>query len=90
MIQGDPVSPTIFNILVDAVVRAALLDVYEPQEAKHGFGWAVGKHKICFYAYDGRIAGLNPIWVQTALTAMVRMFEMVGLHTNPSKTKAMV
>ena len=25
--QGDPVSPTIFNILVDAVVRAVLMEV---------------------------------------------------------------
>ena len=32
------------------------------------------KQKIYFYADDGQIAGRNPIWVQTALTAMVRMF----------------
>ena len=31
--QGDPVSPMIFNIVVDAVVRAVLDVVCEPQEA---------------------------------------------------------
>ena len=29
--QGDPVSPTIFNILVDTVVKAFLMEVYGPQ-----------------------------------------------------------
>ena len=31
----------IFNGVVDAVVRAVLLEVYWPQEAHHRFGWAV-------------------------------------------------
>ena len=88
--QGDPVSPAIFNILVDAVVRASLLEVCGPQEAQHGFRWAVGELNISFYAGDGRIAERNPIWVQTELMAMVRIFERVCLQTNPSKTRAMV
>ena len=37
--QGYPVSPMIFNILVDAVVRAVLLEVCGTQEAHRGFGW---------------------------------------------------
>ena len=40
--QGDPVSPTIFNIVVDAVVRDYLQEVCGPQEYQHGFGWASG------------------------------------------------
>ena len=44
--HGDPVSPTIFNIVVDAVVRSDVLEVCGPQEAQHGFGWAVGEHNI--------------------------------------------
>ena len=35
--QGYLVSPTIFNLLVDTVVRAALLEVCVPQEAQYGF-----------------------------------------------------
>ena len=88
--QGDLVSPMIFNILVGAVVRATLLDVFGPQEAQHGFGWAAVEHNICFYRDDGRIDRRNTIWVQTSLTAMVRMFERRGLQTNLSNTKAMV
>ena len=88
--QGDPVSRTMFTILVDAVVRLVLLEVCVPQEEPHGFEWAAGKHIIYFCADDGHIAGRNPIWLQIILTAMVRMFERVGLQTNLIKTNSMV
>ena len=68
------VSLTIFNIVVDSVVRVVLLELCIPQEAQYGFRWATGEQSICFYADDGKISGRNPIWVQTALTYMVRMF----------------
>ena len=51
--QGDPVSLTIFNILVYAVVRAVLLEVCGTQEAQNGFIWEVGEHNICLYVDDG-------------------------------------
>ena len=56
---------------------------------QHGLGWSAGEHKICFYEYDGRIAGKDPFWVQTILTVMISMFEIVGLQKNLIKTKAM-
>ena len=87
--QGDPVSPTIFNILVIAELREVLLEVCDPQEAHHGFGWALGGHNIVFYA-DKDQAGFNPIWVQMALITMVRMFERVLLLTNIGKIKQML
>ena len=73
---------------MDAVVRPALQEVCGPQEAQHGFRWSAGE--ICFYADDGWVSGQNPIWVQTALTTMVRIFERVVLQTNLKKTKAMI
>ena len=88
--QGNLIPPTIFNIVVDAVVRAALQEICGPQESQHGFVWEAEDPNICFYADDGRISGRNTILVQTALTAMVIMFERVGLQTNMSKTKAMI
>ena len=88
--QEDPVSLKIFNIVVDAVVRAVMLEVCGPQEANNGFGWAAGEHNFVLFADYGQIAGRNPIWVQTTLTAMLRRFERVGLQTNLGKTKATV
>ena len=55
--QVYPVSPTIFNIVVDAVVSAVLLEVCGPHVAQHGLGWSAGEDNICFYADDRRIAG---------------------------------
>ena len=46
--QGDPVYPAIFNLVVDAVVRADLLEVCGTQESQHGFGWATGEHNVRF------------------------------------------
>ena len=40
--QGNPVSLTNLNILMDAVVRAVLLEICRPQEAHHGLGWVAG------------------------------------------------
>ena len=81
--KGDPVSPTIFNIVVDAVVRAAPLFLWTPG----GPSWVhmvLVYHNIFFYADYGWIEGRNQIWVQTSLTAMVRMFERVGIHPRAS------
>ena len=72
--QGDPVSPTTPNILVDAVVREVLQEVCEPQEVQHVSGWAAREHNIVLYADNVRIEGRNPIWVHTTFTSKVRIF----------------
>ena len=59
-------------------------------QVQHEFRWAVGEHKIVFYADDSRMTGCNPIWVQKTLTEVVQMFERVGLQSNLRKTKVMV
>ena len=54
-IQGNPASPMIFNIVVDAVVTAVLEVVCGPQEARHGMGWAEEERNLALYTDDGRI-----------------------------------
>ena len=56
----------------------------------HPQRWAVGEHNIVFYADDGHIAGHKPIWVQTTLTEVFRIFERMVLQKNLGKTKSMV
>ena len=92
MTRGGTVSPNIFNIVVDAVVRVmvVLLDVCGPQEAQHGFGWAASENCIVFYADDKQIAGRNLIWVKMTMTDMVRIFDRVGIQINLGKTKVML
>ena len=88
--QGYTVSLTLFNIIVDTVFRETLQEICGPQEAQYGFRWLAEEQNICFYADKGRISGRYPIWVQTALTTMVRMFGRVGLQKNLNKTNAMI
>ena len=42
VMQGDPASPMIFNIVVDVVVQTVLDVVCIPQEEQHGMGWSSG------------------------------------------------
>ena len=51
--QGDPVSPMIFNINVDAVIRTVLEELCGPQEVHQGMGWAAWEINLFFYANDG-------------------------------------
>ena len=85
--MGDPVHPTILNIVVDVVVRSILMEVCITKEAQNGLGWAAGEQDIVFYADYSRIARRNPIWVQGVLTTFVQMFEQVQLERNLGKTK---
>ena len=77
--QGDPVSPMICNIVVDAVLQALLDVVCRPQEYQHGFRWAAGEKNLFFYDDGGRITGRDHEWFQDALSAMVTMFIRMGL-----------
>ena len=61
--QGNTVSPMIFNIVVNAVVRAVLDVLCGPQEEQHGLGWADRDVTLVFYTDDGRIAGRAHEWV---------------------------
>ena len=72
------------------MVRAVLLEVCEPQEAHNRLVLAEGEHNIIVYEDHIHIVGRNPIWVQTTLMVVIRMFVSVGLITNIGNTKAMV
>jgi Reverse transcriptase (RNA-dependent DNA polymerase) len=64
--QGDIISPTIFNIIIDTVIRAS----EENMKAK-----SEEKKTIIFYADDGFIGGYNPIVVQQTLDKFVTKFK---------------
>ena len=88
--QGDPLSPTIFNVVVDAVVRHWVQGVVEEVEAQGETGQE-GRHQAAlFCADDGMVALLGPVWLQGAFNALVGLFDRVGLQTNVGKTVRMV
>jgi retron-type reverse transcriptase len=59
VMQGDIVSPTIFNIVVDAIVRHWLNLVLDDGSEVNGFGRTVREQLVLFYADDGLLAARN-------------------------------
>jgi hypothetical protein len=80
--QGDIVSPTIFNVVIDAVVCAW----YHEMDTV-GISHAI---RAIFYADDGHLYSTDADKLQQATELMVTLFECMGLKTNPAKTKAMI
>jgi hypothetical protein len=76
--QGDIMSPTIFNIVVDAVVNEWL----EKDSNK--------KVEAIFYADDGLLISDDPTAAQEALNIITENFARVGLKMNALKTEAMI
>ena len=88
MTQGDPLSPTIFYVVVDALVCHWLTIAVQEAE-RRGERGREGRHQAAlFYADDGMLASSYPQWLQWAFTQLVGIFDRVGLKTNCNKRSA--
>ena len=84
--QGDLLPPTIFNVVVDAVVRHWVVVMVEGAEERRECGQK-GRHKnSLFYADDVIVALLDPQWMKCAFSTLVGLFNWVGLQNNVGKT----
>ena len=62
--QGDPLSPNIFNVVVDEVVRHWVTMVLEEAE-KRGERGDEGRHQAALFDADnGMVASSDPRWLQ--------------------------
>ena len=87
--QGNPLSPTIFNVVVDVVVRHWVTQAVTDAEPRGERG-REGRHQAAlFYAENGMVASSDPQWLQWAFTQLVGLFDQVGLKTNTGKTVSM-
>ena len=90
MTQGDPLSPTIFNVVVDEVVWHWIEEMVESAGIKGGRR-PEGRHQnTLLYVDDGIIAPSDPGWLQGTFSTLVRLFSQVSLRTNSRKTFRMV
>ena len=90
VMQGDLLSPTIFNVVVDAVVRHWVTGFIAESEARGDLGQE-GRHQAAlFYADNVMVAAVDPVWLQGAFNALVGLFDRLGLRTNVGKTFGMV
>ena len=89
MTQGDPLSPTILNVVVDAVVHHWVTIAVAEAENRREQG-REGRHQAAlFYADNVMLASSDPQWLQWAFTQLVGMFNRVVLNTNSGKTVSM-
>ena len=91
MTQGGPLSPTIFNLMVDAVIREWLRQVVSAESARDGITNAdIRRLLACFYADDGLVLSREPAMLQRAFDILTGLFDRVGLRTNTKKTEVMI
>ena len=88
--QGNLLSPTIFNVVVDAVV-IHWVEVMVESADKQSRNRQEERHQNAFYyADDGMVVSLDPRWIQGAFSTLLGMFDRVLLKTNVRKTVGMV
>ena len=70
VMQGNPLSPTIFNVVVYVVVRQWVHGIMEEAEAQRETV-REGRHQAAlFYSDDGMVILSDPAWIQGAFTAL--------------------
>ena len=90
MTQGYLLSPTIFNVVVDVVVRHWVKVIVEGANDQGGHGQEERHQNSLLYVDVGMVVLLDPGWLQGALSTLVGLFGRVGLNTNSGKTVGMV
>ena len=69
--QGDLIPPTIFNVVVNAVVRHRVTMVLAEADKRGEMG-NKGRHQTAlFYADDIMVASSNPRWLQWVFETLV-------------------
>ena len=79
--QGDILSPMIFNIVVDAVIRESEVQISESRGQQRRTVDAL------FYADDGALMGEDAMEVQSSLDIYTKTFSRVGLKMNAEKQR---
>ena len=75
MAQGGLVSPTLFNVVVDNVIRKWVAMTEEDQRVAHdGLGEEIRRCLGGFYADDVMVGSRDPYWLQHLIHMMVGLF----------------
>ena len=88
--QGDTLSPTIFNVVVDAVVHHLVTGVIAGEEERGNRVNEGRNQDALFYADNGMVSSSDPLWLQGAFNTLVGLFDRVGMRTNIGKTVGIV
>ena len=88
--QGDPLSPTIFNVVVDTVIYHWVTVVTPTEAGTGGLGLTIIDLVEYFY-YDNDLVASTQSWrLHMAFDVLTGLFGRVGLRTNSKKTASIV
>ena len=88
--QGGLVSLTLFNMVIDNVIRTWLEMTMEEQRVDHDrLGKTVGRCLGVFYAEDGMVGSQDPDWLQHSMNVLLGLFRRYGLAENFAKSRTM-
>ena len=102
VLQGNPLSPLLFNIYIDGVLRDIEHDVASVNEATQGTPAGIALLPVqgmdarrsvlssLFYADDGVLLARDGATLRRLLAAVDTSLERVGLLLNAKKTKVMI
>ena len=90
IIQGGPLSPRIFNIVVGAIVRNWFGMVAKNKDGPGDFGCTVAEKAAFFHADNGMVYPNNTVWLQWIFNDLIGLFERFRIRTNVEKAVAMV
>ena len=80
-------SPTLFNVVVDNVIRTWLAMKVEDHRVSHyNLGDTVGRFLGFFYADDYTVGSRDLDWLQHEMNVLVGLFRRYGLAANVSKS----
>ena len=88
--QSGLVSLTLFNMVVENVIRTRLSMMVEYQRVyQYGLVETVGRCVGVFYADDGMVGSRDSYWLQHAMNALVDLFRRYGMAANVAKSRTM-
>ena len=89
--QGYPLSPTIFNVVIDSVIQQWVTVVGVPQEGyrQEVLGTSIHTISSLFYVDDRLVASPEIARLQELFDALTGLFDQVGLRTNEGEMVSM-
>ena len=87
--QGDPLPPTISNVVVDAVIRYWVVVVAPTEDGTEALGLSIQNLAAYFYAKDFLVVLNQPDRLHWAFDVLVGLFGWVGIRTNARKMVSM-
>ena len=87
--QGDPLYPTIFNVVMDVIICHCVAVVAPTEDGMEGLVISIQELASYFYASNGLFALTHPERLQRTVYVLVGLFNRFGLRTNARKMVSM-